>query len=130
MAGFLYKGILLQQKKEPALSRDLREFFNADTMGSTMDRKPPEKIDELTHDDILSIARQARIVDERDGKLLANKLAASRRHKPQVLVADAIDDEPYISSQLNPLLHNQSLCAQGLRLAQRVCGSQQAFFAV
>ena len=29
MAGFFYKGILLQQHKEPALSRDLREFVNA-----------------------------------------------------------------------------------------------------
>lgn len=130
MAGFLYKGILLQQKKEPALSRNLREFFNADTMGTIMDRKPTDNMDELTHDDILIIARQARIVDERDGVLLANKLAASRREKPEVLVADAIDDEPYISSQLNPMLNNQQLCAQGLRLAQRVCGSKQAFFAV
>lgn len=130
MAGFLYKGILLQQKKEPALSRDLREFFNADTMGAVIDRKPTDNMDELTHDDILVIARQARIVDERDGKLLANKLAASRRYKPQILIADAIDDEPYISSQLNPMLHNQQLCAQGLRLAQRVCGSKEAYFAV
>ena len=36
MAGFLYKGILLQQHKEPALSRDLREFLNADTIGVLM----------------------------------------------------------------------------------------------
>ena len=130
MAGILYKGILLQQLKEPALSRELREFLNADTLGATMDRKPPENIDELTHDDLLSIARQARIVDERDGRLLADKLAAARHRKPQVLIADAIDDEPYISSQLNPLLQNQKLCAEGLRLAQRVCGAQEASFAV
>ena len=130
MAGFLYKGILLQQLKEPALSRELREFFNADTLGAAMDRKPPVSIDELTHDDLLSIARQARIVDERDGRLLADKLAAARHRKPQVLVADAIDDEPYISSQLNPLLQNQKLCVEGLRLAQRACGAQEAFFAV
>ncbi len=130
MAGFLYKGILLQQLKEPAFSRELREFFNADTLGATMDRKPPANFDELTHDDLLSIPRQARIVDERDGRLLADKLAAARHRKPQVLVADAIDDEPYISSQLNPLLQNQQLCAEGLRLAQRACGAQEAFFAV
>lgn len=130
MAGFFYKGILLQQLKEPAFSRELREFFNADTLGATMDRKPPANFDELTHDDLLSIARQARIVDERDGRLLADKLAAARHRKPQVLVADAIDDEPYISSQLNPLLQNQRLCAEGLRLAQRACGAQEAFFAV
>ena len=37
MAGFLYRGILLQQNKEPALSRDLREFFNADTIGAVLD---------------------------------------------------------------------------------------------
>lgn len=65
MAGFFYKGILLQQHKEPALSRDLREFVNADTIGVTMDRPPVGDADSLTPAEIASLARDAHIVDER-----------------------------------------------------------------
>ncbi|MEM1485410.1 4Fe-4S dicluster domain-containing protein [Oscillospiraceae bacterium PP1C4] len=130
MAGFLYKGILLQQHKEPALSRDLREFFNADTVTAHMSRHPVDKPDDLSPDEIIEIAREAHIIDERDGKLLADKLSLYRRHTPQLLVADAIDDEPYISSQINPLLKNQKLTCEGLKLAQRATGVQTAYIAV
>ncbi|RGX54810.1 4Fe-4S dicluster domain-containing protein [Anaerotruncus sp. AF02-27] len=130
MAGFLYKGILLQQQKEPALSRDLREFFNADTIGVQMDREPVSDVDELTPGEIISIARSAKIIDERDGGLLADKLSECHVHPPKILIGDAIDDEPYISSQLNPLLKNQKLAADGLRIVQRAVDAQEAYFAV
>ena len=105
MAGFFYKGILLQQHKEPALSRDLREFVDADTIGVTMDRSAQfGDADSLTPAEIASLARDAHIVDERDGQPLADKLAACQQTPPRLLIADAVDDEPYLSSQLGPLL--------------------------
>lgn len=128
MSGFLYKGIVLQQHKEPALSRDLREFFNADTIGVTLNRPETTDAGSLTPQDIIDIARAARIIDERDGKLLADKL--QRKVIPRMLVADAIDDEPYISSQLNPLLKNLTLAEDGLKLAQRATGTHESHFAV
>lgn len=130
MAGFLYKGILLQQQKEPALSRELREFFNADTISVQMDRDQVSKPDVLTPAGIIDIARQANIIDERDGKLLAEKLTACRKYKCSLLVGDAVDDEPYISSQINPLLKNQRLAAEGLKFAQRAIKAEEACFAV
>lgn len=130
MAGFLYKGILLQQMKEPALSHDLREFVNADTIGARLDIQQPADLQTLASGEIINIARCAAIVDERDGGLLADKLLRAYRRVPHLLVADAIDDEPYISSQINPLLKNQELAATGLTLAQRACGAAQAMFAV
>ena len=74
MAGFFYKGIVLRQYKEPALSRDLREFFNTDTTGRTMDWTPVDRPEELPPAQLLAVAAQARIVDERDGAPLAGKL--------------------------------------------------------
>ena len=130
MAGFFYKGILLQQHKEPALSRDLREFVNADTIGVTMDRPPVGDADSLTPAEIASLARDAHIVDERDGQPLADKLAACQKTPPRLLIADAVDDEPYLSSQLGPLLKNPAHSALGLRLAQRAAGAAEAQFAV
>ena len=130
MAGFFYKGILLQQHKEPALSRDLREFVNADTIGVTMDRPPVGDADSLTPAEIASLARDAHIVDERDGQPLADKLAACQQTPPRLLIADAVDDEPYLSSQLGPLLKNPAHSALGLRLAQRAAGAAEAQFAV
>ncbi|WP_288283699.1 hypothetical protein, partial [uncultured Anaerotruncus sp.] len=82
MAGFFYKGILLQQHKEPALSRDLREFVNADTIGVTMDRPPVGDADSLTPAEIASLARDAHIVDERDGQPLAGQLAGRPQTAP------------------------------------------------
>ncbi|MCR2025067.1 4Fe-4S dicluster domain-containing protein [Anaerotruncus colihominis] len=130
MAGFLYKGILLQQHKEPALSRDLREFLNADTIGVLMDRPAVEDPDALTPDDIIAIARDAHIIDERDGRSLHEKLEGFRAAPARLLVADAIDDEPYISSQLNPMLKNSAQSVSGLRLAQKATGAAKAQFAV
>ena len=130
MAGFFYKGIVLRQYKEPALSRDLREFFNTDTTGRTMEWTPVENPEELSPAQLLNIAAQARIVDERDGVLLADKLEDALRHPPRLLVGDAIDDEPYVSSQLAPLLKLPREAADGLRLAQKACGASQAEFAV
>lgn len=130
MAGFFYKGILLQQRKEPALSRDLREFLNADTMGLRMECPPVENPDELTYGEIINLARLANIVDERDGEPLADKLMEARRKKARLAIVDAIDDEPYISSQLNPVLKNVELAAAGLTFCRKACGAVQAYFAV
>ncbi len=129
MAGFLYRGILLQQHKEPALSRNLREFLSADKISVLMDRAPVTNPDALTPEEIVQIARDARIIDERDGHALADKLDYHGL-PPRLLVADAIDDEPYISSQLNPLLKNQQLAADGLRFAQRAARAEDVEFAV
>lgn len=130
MAGFFKKGILLQQRKEPALSRDLREFLNADTMGLHMDCPPVENPKELSPKDIVDRARKANIIDERDGTLLADKLVAARKQNTRLVVADAVDDEPYLSSQLNPVLKNPQLAADGLSFCQKACGASQAYFAV
>ena len=130
MAGFFKKGILLQQRKEPALSRDLREFLNADTMGLHMDCPPAENPKELSPKEIVERARKANIIDERDGTLLADKLVAARKQNTRLLVADAVDDEPYLSSQLNPVLKNPQLAADGLSFCQKACGASQAYFAV
>lgn len=130
MPKFFYKGILLQQHKEPALSKNLREFMNADTVATRLDRPQVENPDALSASEIIEIAREAKIVDERNGKMLISVLNRNRGYTPRMVIADAIDDQPYISSQLNPLLKNQQLSAKGLEFAMRATGAKEAQFHV
>ncbi len=130
MAGFFTRGIILEQRKEPALSRDLRKFFNVNTSKITIDRDAYPPVDQLTPQQIIAIAKEARVVDERDGIPLHQKLAMAHDTGVITVVGDASDDEPYISSQLNPLLKKSELAVEGLGLAQRAVGAQHVYFAV
>ncbi len=124
------KGIILEQYKEPALSRDLRQFTNAATVDSTFNGPLVEDVQSLTGEDIIEIARKAEIVDERDGVLLYEKLRTVKKGSITAVVADAIDDEPYISSQLNPLLQLKEDAIGGLKLAAKVLGVSSTYVAV
>lgn len=78
----------------------------------------------------IEIARLARIVDERDGLFLHEKLTKAHQMKVKVAVGDAIDDEPYVSSQLNPLLFLEKEAGEGLRLAAKAVGNPKIYFAI
>lgn len=70
------------------------------------------------------------IVDERDGLFLHEKLTKAHQMKVKVAVGDAIDDEPYVSSQLNPLLFLEKEAGEGLRLAAKAVGNPKIYFAI
>lgn len=120
------KGIVLAQHKEPAFSRPLLRFVNPQTESLSLDRAPVEDISTLTADDLIEIARAAQIVDERDGKLLYRKLMRVKG-KAVAIIADAIDDEPYVSSRINPLLKLRGEVLGGLNLCARVAGTDNIF---
>ena len=70
---FFVKGILLEQKKEPMLTRSTLvmrqdfEYFDCDF--------PDTPIEDLTAEQVIELARLAEIVDESDGKMLFEKPA-------------------------------------------------------
>lgn len=103
-----FNGIYLEQEKEPALSQPFLPFFSAATLQS----KPIEHGYDLSHplscDQLADIGRRAGIIDEHDGKELASKIRQASKQKISAVCVDAIDDEPYVSSQINPLLHCSS----------------------
>ena len=123
-------GVYLQQYKEPALSRQVVSFINPSAPVSKLSLPPVEELEDLEPEQIIQYAREAAIVDERDGRPLWKKLSAGRRRKMEIVLGDAMDDEPYISSQLGPLLHFSEQAAQGLRAAVRAVGAQQMAFVV
>lgn len=125
---FLTKGILLEQHKEPMLTRNILvvrqeyEYFDCDF--------PDVPVEELSAEQIITIARLANIVDESDGTLLADKLEKASQNQTDLLVVDAADDEPFISSQMCMAMHRGAQLALGTQLAARVLEAKDCYLAV
>lgn len=124
------KGVYLQQFKEPALSREIRQFFNTSAAEGLVENPAQKPLEELTADEIIETARQAGIVDERDGRPLYKKLQAARAKGVFTIVVDALDDEPYVSSQLGALLHLKEEVSYGLKAALRATQAENSVIAV
>jgi Na+-translocating ferredoxin:NAD+ oxidoreductase RnfC subunit len=118
------KGIVLAQHKEPAFSRPLVRFVNPQTESLLISRAPIPDSGAATPEEIVEIAKAAQIVDERDGKMLYRKLLQGWG-RSVAAIADAVDDEPYVSSQINPMLKLRDEAVGGLRLVARVGGCER-----
>ncbi|MBR5485499.1 MAG: 4Fe-4S dicluster domain-containing protein [Oscillospiraceae bacterium] len=117
------QGVYLVQNKEPAFSRDILTFVNNKIVSESF-FKAPENVDELTADEIIEIARTAEIVDERDGRALYKKLIKAKG-KFSRIVMDAMDDEPYVSSQMAPMFHLADEATGGLKLLAKVFNNSE-----
>lgn len=124
--GIFSKGIVLEQHKEPAFSRPLLRFTGPHADILISDDIQYTEPDQLTADELIEIARDAQIVDERDGKFLYRKLIRAKGRAVAV-IADAVDDEPYVSSQIAPLLKLRNEAAGGLALCERIAESNNVF---
>ena len=124
----LNKGILLEQHKEPMLSRTILvvrheyEYFECDF--------PEVPVEELSKEQIIEVVRLAGIIDDTDGKPLADKLEEAMKSGKKTLVIDAVDDEPYISSQMALVFHKQEKLALGIRLCSKVLEPDDSYVAV
>ena len=113
------QGIVLEQNKEPALSGGIQRICSR-----TLDHVP---IDDLQEgDDIVAIARKAGIIDENTGRPLYLLLDRARNSGCRIIIADALDDEPYISSQLAPALEMTDQLVRGIELAKEAVGAESA----
>ena len=116
-------GIILAQLKEPAFSKPILRFVNPQTDNVKIDVRRIAAQNES--EAIIEIARRAKIVDGRDGRLLHKKLekAFNRAH---IVIADAVDDEPYVSSKIAALLQLRDDVTDGLDLCCRVAGCKKS----
>ena len=89
MAFLFSRGLILDQHKEPALSRDLRSFVSPTGM-RPIGLAPAEDPSALSPEAIIAYAAEAQIIDERDGLPLEEKLRMARLHQAALVVADAI----------------------------------------
>lgn len=130
LANLFSKGVILEQLKEPAISRDLKGFYYTDSTDVQMSRPPLEDFEGASMEQLVEIARDARIIDERDNAPLYKKLMKARRAGVRIIVADAMDDQPYVSSQLGPALKLPDQLAGGLKAAAKAINAQKTYIAV
>lgn len=123
------KGIILEQHKEPALSKNICEFFNSGNPIKFFDKFEISS-SEFSNDEIIECAKLANIYDETDGVLLHKKLSSAKNKSIITVVADAIDDEPYISSQMCPTIQLTEQLEGGLKFAKQACDAKKEYIAV
>ena len=82
--------------------------------------------DQHSPEELTEIAKNAGIVDEYDGIPLYRKLQIFARDKVSMVVADAIDDEPYVSSGMAVFAENRDQVLRGLHLVQEACPGSNA----
>ncbi len=124
------KGVHLQQYKEPAISREIRTFLNTSTGEEKIAHEVGIPITDMAPEDIIQVARLAGVIDERDGIPLYKKLLRAAYKGIKTVVVDALDDEPYVSSQIAPLLFHSEDVMSGLAAVMRATGAETNFIVV
>lgn len=123
-------GVYLDQEKEPALSRDIVPFIIKNENKNYHISSFEEKSSGFSKDELISLAKEAEIVDDNSGEMLWKKLSKYKFRHISLLIGDAVDDEPYISSQMNPLLKLTEEAVGGLKLIKESFGCSNACFTV
>ncbi len=119
MVSLFRRGIKPEQKKEPAINREIQVFTENVAVSRLISEVKDLK--EISAEQIIETAKIAEIFDELDGKPLWEKLENWMGRCKEV-AADAIDDEPYLSSRLVLLFQRQDEVVSGLRLCGKALG--------
>lgn len=90
---------------------------------------PKLNVDSVSSKEILSRCGNAGIIDELDGRPLAQKLSQAAQDGCSILVVDALDDQPYCTSGLRTLIERQADVGQGAVLAAAVAGASRSCIA-
>lgn len=90
----------------------------------------PHNPSTMTPDGILRCIAQACIIDEIDGTHVHRKLQKAMKNKTMLIVADCIDDAPYVSSSLRMIMEQGDVCADGVSVIMKMLGGAKAKLAV
>ncbi len=90
----------------------------------------PHNPSAMTPDGILRCISQACIIDEVDGTPVHRKLQRAIKNGTMLIVADCIDDAPYVSSSLRVIMEHGDICADGISMIMKLLGGAKAKLAV
>lgn len=85
--------------------------------------------DPLSAEQIVAIARQHAVIDELDGRPVCDKLREWSADGCDVLVGDAVENQPYASAAWEVLNESVEQVVAGLRLAARAAGAGESHLA-
>lgn len=92
--------------------------------------KPSVNPHKMSADQLLDMVARARVTDELDGMLLADKLREWRDVGCDLVIADAVEPEPYASSGWILLRDHAEDVLQGLQWLQKVVGADRCLIAL
>lgn len=92
--------------------------------------KPSVSPDEMTGEQLLAAIDRARVTDELDGLLLGDKLREWAQIGCDVVVADAVEPEPYASSGWVLLRDHAEDVLRGLKWLQKAVGASRCLIAL
>ncbi|MEG2295164.1 MAG: 4Fe-4S dicluster domain-containing protein [Oscillospiraceae bacterium] len=124
---FSKQGILLEQNKEPALSREVQVMTQSDCEETFLQGNFPINLAMMTPERIVEFASFCEIYDDSDDILLSKKLSSKNA---SAIVVDSINDEPYVSNRLCPTLHLTQELLNGIEIAAKALGVQQKYIAI
>jgi electron transport complex protein RnfC len=113
----------------PLLGEVLCAVIETDKKENKLSRKPFAK-DKTGADALISAAQAAGITDELDGVPLYQKLEEFRRNKIDVLVVNALDEDPYAANASAVLQRSAADVLAGLGAAATACGAKEQKIAV
>ncbi len=118
------RDVSMVQHKEPAFSAEVQTITSHNDPELIPNLTRVRTIDDVTTQEILRRSKLAKIYDERDMISLFQKLKTCS-NKGIEIVIDAISDEPYISSQMVPIIHMRQQLLEGIRLAMKVVNTKK-----
>lgn len=92
--------------------------------------QPTVSPDRMSADELLAAVDRARVIDELDGMPLGDKLRALREQGCALLIADAVEAEPYASSGWTLLRDRAEQVLQGLQWLTTAIGAERCLIAL
>lgn len=126
MNHFSKQGILLEQNKEPALSREVQVMIQPEEE-TFLTGTFPLDFTQMTPEQIIDLTTLSEIYDDSDDVLLAKKLSSKN---VSAIVVDALNDEPYVSNRLCPTLHLTQELLDGVDIAAKALGVTKKYIAI
>lgn len=90
-------------------------------------KQEPLAVEHFEPEELLQIAEWAAIVDETDGKFLSEKLEIIYEGGYDAIVCDAIDEQPYVSSNISTLMQKSEAVFSALAMVAQSAGVANTF---
>ena len=128
-----WRGVSLDQQKSATVEKRLRKLLQPEHYNNTIVCLDPENetsMRTVTPEMLLSAAEGCHVTDKTDGRPLADKLRQFRDSGASVLVIDAVDDEPFVTSASAVVKWKQKAFLLAADCLRRAYGFEQTLLVV
>ena len=110
MGRYFLKGVVLEQFQKATADKPLRKLLAEEDAANGNICFPPKddtSLSSITKQELLQASRSAGVWEKHTGEPLAEVLGRFAKHPMKLLILEAVDDEPYVTSSLILALKKQ-----------------------